>query len=354
MNAGGAETFLMKIYRQIDKTKYQMDFAVNIDSKGYYDDEIISYGGKILRFPAKSESLWRYVSGLRKIVKEGHYDAILRISSNAMGFLDLAVAKMAGAKKCVVRSSNSSDGNRFGTKISHWLGKLLFMRFVDVKIAPSIEAAKYTFGEKNFKRGLVHILHNGLDLDYFSYTENGRNAVRNEFGISPNQSVLGHVGRFSVQKNHSFLLKIFQYYHKCNPDSVLMLVGDGELKNDIQKKVRKMGLEKNVIFSGVRSDMPSIYSAMDFFVFPSLYEGMPNAVLEAQACGLQCYVSDEITKSADITKTIQYLPIKDESIQLWIDMMRKKDGRISNNAYFDANYDMNNVVIKFQKILLGE
>ena len=349
MNAGGAETFLMKIYRQIDKTKYQMDFAVNIDSKGFYDDEIISYGGKILRFPAKSESLWRYASGLRKIVKEGHYDAVLRISSNSMGFLDLAVAKMAGAKKCIARSSNSSDGNRISAKISHWLGKLLFMRFVDVKIAPSSEAAKYTFGEKSFKRGLVHILHNGLDLDYFSYTENGRNAVRNEFGISPNQTVLGHVGRFSVQKNHSFLLKIFQYYHKCNPDSVLMLVGDGELKKDIQKNVQEMGLEKNVIFAGIRSDMPYIYSAIDVFVLPSLYEGMPNALIEAQACGLPCISSNSVTLESNISESVAYLSLK-ATTQEWVDSLleRIKCGRITSMVQLKkTGYDINFVIKQF-------
>ncbi len=352
MNAGGAETFLMKIYRRLDKSCFQMDFAVNIDAKGFYDDEIIRMGGKLFKFPAKSESLIRYIRGLKKIIQDGKYDAVLRITSNAMGFMDLAIAKMAGAKKCIARSSNSSDGNSFGARISHRIGSLLFKRFVDVKIAPSSEAAIYTFGKKDYDRGLVHILHNGLDLDYFSYTENGRISVRNEFGITPNQIVLGHVGRFSIQKNHSFLLKIFQCYHNSNPDSALMLVGNGELKNDIQKKVQEMGLEKNVIFAGIRSDMPSIYSAIDVFVFPSLYEGMPNAVIEAQACGLRCVVSDYITRESNVSGEVEYISLT-TSLQKWIDAISSMIGKIRikvTEKFEKEGYDIDNTVKKIESI----
>ena len=322
MNAGGAESFLMKLYRSLDRTIFQFDFAVNIKEEGFYDKEIYSLGGKIHRFPSKSESFWGYIKGLKKIIQENQYDYVLRVTSNGMGFLDLAIAKMAGAKVCVARSSNSSDGGGVKAFLAHWIGKTLFKRFVDVKIAPSSEAAIYTFGKKDYNRGLVHILHNGLDLDYFSYTKKGRIAVRNEFDITPNQTVLGHVGRFSIQKNHSFLLKIFQCFHESNPDSVLMLVGDGELKDDVQKKVQEMGLEKNVIFAGVRSDMPSIYSAMDVFVFSSLYEGMPNAVIEAQACGLRCVVSDKITREANVSGFVTFLPL-DLKNHEWMNTLSK-------------------------------
>ncbi|MDY6331089.1 MAG: glycosyltransferase family 1 protein [Fibrobacter sp.] len=353
MNAGGAETFLMKIYRRLDKSCFQMDFAVNIDAKGFYDDEIIRMGGKILKFPAKSESLFRYIMGLKKIIQNGKYDTVLRITSNAMGFMDLAVAKMAGARVCVARSSNSSDGGHIKTKIAHWFGKFLFKRFVDVKIAPSTEAAVYTFGKKDFHRGLVHVLPNGLDLKYFSYSESGRQSVRNEFGVSFNQKVVGHVGRFSLQKNHSFLLNVFCAYHKKCPDSILMLVGEGELQNDIQKKVEEMRLEKSVLFVGVRSDMPSIYSAMDVFVFPSLYEGMPNAVIEAQACGLKCVISDHITKEADVTNNVSYLSIKENDIQVWVDEIVKSKNEAVDACNLPSEYDIKNVVLKFTDICFG-
>ena len=215
MNAGGAETFLMKIYRKIDRTKIQMDFAVNVSEKGFYDDEIVGYGGEILRYPAKSDSIFHYVMGLKKIIKNGRYDAVLRITSNGMGFLDLAIAKIVGAKLCIARSSNSSDGDGLGSKLSHFIGRILFKRFVDIKIAPSSEAAIYTFGKNDFYRGQVQILPNGFDLDYYKYSENGRNLIRKEFSIDPEQIVVGHVGRFSAQKNHLFLLKNFCQQEFC-------------------------------------------------------------------------------------------------------------------------------------------
>ena len=352
MNAGGAESFLMKLYRSLDRTMFQFDFAVNIKEEGFYDKEIYSLGGIIHRFPSKTESFWGYIKGLKKIIKVNQYDYVLRVTSNGMGFLDLAIAKMAGAKVCVARSSNSSDGGGVKTILAHWIGKTLFKRFVDVKIAPSSEAAIYTFGKRDYNRGLVHILHNGLDLNYYSYTEKGRTMVRNEFGFTPNQTVLGHVGRFSAQKNHSFLLKIFQHYHNSNPDSVLMLVGNGELKDEIKKKIQEKGLEKSVFFAGIRSDMPSIYSAMDVFVFPSLYDGMPNAVIEAQACGLPCVVSDAVTRESNVSDNVEYVSLT-TSLQKWMDAISAMIGKIrikTTEKLKKEGYDINNTVKKIESI----
>ena len=354
MNAGGAETFLMKLYREIDRKAYQFDFAVNSREEGFYDKEISSLGGKIFQFPSKSESFLGYVKGIKKIVQENHYEYVLRITSNAMGFLDLAIAKKAGAKICIARSSNSSGGGRLKSRLSHTLGKFLFKKFVDVKIAPSSEAAVYTFGEKDYKRGFVHLLPNGFDLDYYKYTESGRVAFRKEFGISPNQKVVGHVGRFSVQKNHFFLLSFFKEYLKTNPDAVLLLVGKGELETEVQRKVSEMKMERNVLLAGVRSDMPSVYSAMDVFVFPSLYEGMPNAVLEAQACGLNCIVSENVTKEANVTNGIHYLPIENGCIRMWVDLIGKCKNRILDANRFFEEYDIKKVAMKFEKIVLGD
>ena len=349
MNVGGAETFLMKVFRTVNRKEYQFDFAVNIEKEGFYDKEIYALGGTIYHFPAKSISFWGYLKGLKKIIQDNHYDYVLRITSNAMGFLDLAVAKKAGAKKCIARSSNSSDGASFKVKISHWLGSIFFKRFVDVKIAPSSDAAIYTFGKRDYEKGLVNILPNGLDLKYFSYTEIGRESIRREFNIRDSQKVIGHVGRFSTQKNHSFLLYIFEEYHKKEPNSVLMLIGEGELKAEIQRRVIEMKLDECVVFAGIRADMPSVYSAMDAFVFPSLYEGMPNVIIEAQACGLPCVIADTITKEANVSGFIEY-----ESLRNNLESWGKKisecvgNGRIDSSiAMKNAGYDIDDVVKKF-------
>lgn len=311
MNAGGAETFLMKLYRCLDRDQYQMDFCINTKEKCFYDDEIIRLGGRIYRIPSKSEDLKAFKKQLSEIVSQYKYLYVLRITSNAMGFLDLKIAKKAGAQVCIARSSNASDGGGLKTSLAHRLGKILYKQYVDVKIAPSDLAAKYTFGEKAYKNGDVLLLHNGVDLNLFRYDANGRKSVRNAFGISEDTKLIGHVGRFNSQKNHSFLLDIFQQIHIQNPDSRLLLVGAGDLEQEIRAKVHQLQLDEKVIFAGIRRDIPQLMSAMDVFIFPSLYEGMPNTVIEAQACGLQCIIADTITKEAKVTDLVSYMRLSD-------------------------------------------
>lgn len=313
MNAGGAETFLMKIYRKLDRSRYQMDFCVNIEGKGFYDDEIYSLGGIIYHIPAKSHSPHQFAKQLRNIVKNNDYGYVLRITSNAMGFWDLKIAKQAGAKVCVARSSNSSDGGSVTSKAAHFVGKLLFYKYVDVKIAPSDLAAKYTFGTAAYESGEVVILRNAIDLNQYAYSEKSRKKIRNEFRIPNNAVVLGHIGRFSKQKNHKKLLQIFASYQKSFPNAVLLLVGQGELLDSTKTQAAELGVFDKVIFAGVRSDIQACLSAMDVFVFPSLYEGMPNAVIEAQANGLPCVLSDVITREADVSGHLCYQSLSSDS-----------------------------------------
>lgn len=352
MNTGGAETFLMKLYRKLDKTKYQMDFCVNDPKKGFYDDEIRSMGGKIYVIPCKSESVKHFTEGLSQIMKKNHYEYVLRITSNAMGFYDLKVAKKSGAKKCIARSSNSSDGNGLKSKLAHRAGRILYEEYVDVKIAPSDLAAKYTFGEKEYEKGHVKILHNAIDLDYFCFSEKIRSDIRNELHIPEGAFAVGHIGRFSEQKNHLFLLDIFACIAKKRPDAYLILVGDGERKEQIREKVKNLGLESRVIFTGVRSDVPALLSAFDVFLFPSLYEGMPNTVIEAQATGLPCVISDTITKEADITGLVQYMSLT-ASPEEWTEKAMKcvSQERVDTKEFFlKEKYDIESVVEEFVRL----
>lgn len=311
MNAGGAETFLMKLYRRLDRTKYQMDFCVNIREEGFYDEEIRRLGGEIYHIPCKSENLGEFRRQLAEIVRQRRYRYVLKITSSGAGFMDLMIAKKAGAEVCAARSSNSSDGGRLPAVVKHRLGRLLYGRFVDVKLAPSDLAAIHTFGETAYRRGQVGILRNALDLSVYRFDETARDQVRGQLRIPCGTTVIGHVGRFAPQKNHNFLLDIFAAFHQKNPDSVLLLVGTGELEAGIREKIAALGLADCVRMAGVRSDIPALLSAMDVFVFPSLYEGMPNTVIEAQATGLPCVIADTITREADVTGLVRYLPLGD-------------------------------------------
>lgn len=356
MNTGGAETFLMKLYREIDRTQYQMDFCVNIFEKGFYDDEIESLGGKIYHIPAKSANVREYRKQLFQIVKDGRYKSVLRITSSAAGFLDLKIAKKAGAERCCARSSNSSDGKSLTAKIAHRLGRLLYGQYVDVKIAPSDLAARYTFGKKAYKQGKVNILHNAVDLSVYQYSVVKRQQIREEFQLSPDTLLIGHIGRFDVQKNHGFLIHIFEQISKRRSNAKLLLVGKGPLETEVRSLVQELGIEEKVIFAGIRSDVPGIMSAMDVLVFPSLYEGMPNVVIESQATGLPCVISDTITKEADITGLVGFYNLSDD-YSVWADAAVQKADlcRASRTEQLkEAKYDIGSVAADFIKLTMGE
>ncbi len=351
MNAGGAETFLMKIYRRLDKSRYQMDFCINVKEKCFYEDEITSMGGKIFRIPPKSENTKEFSRALADIVKNEGYEYVLRITSSAMGFMDLKIAKKAGARICAARSSNSSDGGGAKAYIAHRLGKMLYNKYVDVKIAPSDLAAIYTFGQKTYDRGRVSILNNGVDIEHFSFDREKRDNIRRELGLSDKYTV-GHIGRFSKQKNHSFLLKIFADICTKKPDSRLLLVGGGELEGEIRTQAKALGIYDRVVLAGVRSDIPALLSAMDVFVFPSFYEGMPNTVIEAQANGLSCIISDTITKDANVTGAVSYLSLEDNA-DIWANAaVSASTERIDpKHKFIEEKYDIDSVTDEFVRLI---
>lgn len=330
MNAGGAETFLMKMYRALDKNKYQMDFAVAGD--GIYDNEITQYGGKIFKITPKSSGVIKNFWSIQKIVKNNHYKSVLRVSQNSLSALELFAAELGGAEIRGYRSSNSNTVS--GTKkeiIVHKLCMWMPRLFANVRFAPSTEAAEYMFGKGCIDNGDAFLLKNGLALDVYKYSENAREKVRAELGLK-DEFVVGHIGRFNQQKNHAFLLDVFAEIKKIHGDAVLLLCGKGEKESEVRNRVEKMGLSNSVRFLGVRSDVPQVLSAMDIFVFPSLYEGMPNTVIEAQANGLPCYISDHITREARVTDLVTFLPLQNlENWQKAIQTTARQKERLQYN-----------------------
>ena len=317
MNAGGAETFLMKVFRHLDRNRYMMDFAVSVPDKGIYDDEIISMGGHIYHITPKSKTPIKNFIDIVKIVKTNHYNYVLRTSQHSLSALELIAAWMGGAKYRVFRSSNS------GTVSGSWSSILLHRMFTflpkyiaNIRIAPSTEAAEYMFGQGCIKNGKAFIIHNALDIDMYRFSERNRIIYRKEFGINDDEILVGHVGRFNQQKNHTFLIDIFAQIVKKREQSRLLLVGIGELQDTIRAKCQDQGILDKVIFAGVRSDVNRLLSALDVFLFPSLYEGMPNTVIEAQTNGIKCIVSDTITREADITNNVLFLSLS-ESTETW-------------------------------------
>jgi len=346
MDAGGAETFIMKLYKSIDRDKYQFDFLVSSKAEGFYDKEIRIMGGCIYYTPPKSRHLFKNLLTSFRIIKNGNYDAALRIASHSLGTIDLLVAKIAGVKKTVLRSSNAGST---GGGIGYLMHRVFFFlpKYVpNIKFAPSVLAAEYLFGKSCVHCGDVEILKNSISLDKYKFSSNSRNIKRCELRIESN-FVIGHVGRFNLQKNHEFLIKVFYEVCQYLTEAKLLLIGKGELEREIRKQVIKLGLADRVIFAGERDDVPKLLMAMDVMLFPSFFEGMPNVVIEAQATGLPCIISDAITSEAILSNLVVSLPIKNDlnTIKKWTKhLLEMKDSRSNRSdgikVLKDAGYDI--------------
>ena len=354
MEAGGAETFLMKQYRKLDREKYQMDFCVNVQNKCFYDDEIEALGGKIYRIPPKSQDFKGSLKALENIVRENGYESVLCSSVKPGTVLELIAAKKGGAKRLIYRSSNTAVDGGTKQKILHsTLGQLA--RVVpDVKIAPSKEAAEYCFGKNCIENGKANILYNGVDMDFYHYSDEKRQEMREKLGLSDELAVF-HVGRFSTAKNHGFLLEVFAEILKIKPASKLFLVGGGELEENVRCKAKELDITDSIELLGIRKDIPDLLCAADVFVFPSFYEGMPNTVIEAQALSVPCIISDRITPDADITGRVKYLPLGDAA--LWaktaIEYSEKFERQDMTEVFKEKKYDSDTTAKEFVKYCFG-
>lgn len=347
LDAGGAETFIMKISRALPPEAYQIDFIVSVDG-GCYTEEVLARGGKIHKIPLRTEDFWGAFWGIRSVVKNNHYDTVLKLGENTLSVTDLIAAKLGGARNRVLRSCNAPTGLSFKMRLIHGCLRPLLNAVTTVKLAPSQLAADFMFGKKSY----TILINNGVDLDVYRFDEQERLRICKEFGIGQ-KLVVGHVGRFAAQKNHRYLLRVFQEIHKQRSDAVLMLVGTGELEPQIRQQIAELGLQDHVIFTGQRFDIPALLSAMDVFVFPSFHEGMPNTVIEAQATGLPCVIADTITKEADITGLVHFLSLED-SPEHWANTALRslvEERRSTKEDFRKHGYDIKSVAMELVHLI---
>ena len=355
LDIGGAETFLMKVYRNLDRTKYQMDFLLFTSRECEYNKEVKLSGGRIYVATTKETDPFRSFSDIYRIVKENKYQNVLKVSEYSIGALDLLAAKLAGAR---IRAFRSTNGGSLESKKRILIHKsfIPFANMISTSlIAPSSDAAKFTFGNRAVRNNKVHYLNNGLLLEQYITNIDFQTDLQKELGLA-GKYVVGHIGRFSEQKNHRFLVSIFYELKKTISNAVLVLVGDGELKEEIEEKINGLEIQDDVLFLGLRRDIPQLLSIMDVMVFPSLYEGMPNAVIEAQASGLPCVVSDRITREADITGIVSYVSL-DDSIQSWISCIKNTKKKSIDECHYllkKRGYDLADVCQRFIKLTYGE
>ncbi|WP_078545744.1 glycosyltransferase family 1 protein [Litchfieldia alkalitelluris] len=316
MNRGGLETMLMNYYRQLDRDKIQFDFMVHRNEEGHYDKEILELGGRIYQMPQiRPGNYRRYFKVLDKFFLEHKEYQVVHSHINENSSFVLRAAKKAGIPGRIAHSHLSDLG------IDKKLPFRLYARF-HMKDNPtsyfacSKNAGQWLFGKKVTNSNLT-VLNNAVNVKDFTFNEKARDKLREEFGLN-NKLVIGHVGRFNKQKNHDFLIDIFKEIKEKNSNAVLLLIGEGLLKENIKIKVKKLNLDKDVRFLGVRNDIPELMQAMDVFLFPSLFEGLPVVLVEAQAAGLRCVASNTITSDSDVTGRVQYICLEDPP-QVWAD-----------------------------------
>lgn len=300
MGRGGLETMLMNYYRAIDRAKVQFDFLTHRDFRADYDDEIEALGGKIYRLPNLNPFSRSYLGALDRFFREHPEYRIVHSHLDCMSAIPLKAAKKHGVPVRIAHSHSSRQDRDLKYPL-----KLLFKRSIPGQatqlFACGKEAGKWMFGTDDFR-----VLNNAIDAERYRFDPVVRQEVRRELGIPADAPVVGHVGRFMAPKNHGFLLRIFAEL----PDHArLLLVGDGELLAENERLAEELGVRDRVIFAGLRSDVDRMLQAMDVFVFPSLYEGLPLSVIEAQAAGLPCLISDKVPIECKKTDLVTQIPL---------------------------------------------
>ena len=341
---GGVETFLMNYYRNIDRSKVQFDF-INMFDKLCFQDEIIELGGKIYQVPNVKRNPLGYYKKIKGIIQKNSYEIIHINMLSMANVLPILAAKKAGAKHIIVHSHNTNIPNGMIRKILDKINKKIVLKNTTDLFACSKVAGIWMFGKnKEFK-----VINNAVDIKKFEFDEEKRKKMRKQLKIE-NKFVIGHVGRFCEQKNHEFLIEIFRKISQERQDAVLLLIGEGELKNKIKDKVKKYNLQKKVIFLDPVSNVNDYFQAMDVFLLPSKFEGLPVVGVEAETSGLMVVTSNNVSRELPIRELSKYCSL--ENIEEWCsilkdDMPERKDRTIE---IIEANYSIKEETKKIEKM----
>lgn len=343
MDCGGTETLLMNIYRNIDRSQIQFDFMVHSREPGFYDEEIRKLGGTIFYAPAfKVVNIVHYTRFWNTFFKNNKTHQIVHGHIHSCAAIYLNIAK----KYNRITIAHSHNTNSKEKNIKSFMFKFFSypIRYIaDYFLACSKQAGVDRFGKRVANSNRFQVMNNGIFCDKYRFNINKREMFRHEIGVDSNALVIGHVGRFSLQKNHEFIIRVFEKVHELKPNSQLCLIGKGELENDIRKRVADMRLSNHVKFMGITDHVEDYLQAMDVFLFPSIYEGLGIAVIEAQAAGLPCIVSEAIVTEADIHAGLMKKMSLNDSPENWATAVIEcsHQARIDTCDYVEkAGYDI--------------
>lgn len=299
----------MNYYRNIAKDKIQFHFLCDEDSTNIPYEEIEKMGGKVIIIPPY-QRLYEYQKELYRIFKENNYK-IVHSHISTLSVFPLRIAKKAGVPIRIAHSHSTSNKKEWKRNLIKNILRPFSKLYANQFFACSELSGRWLFGEKAFKNGKIKIINNAIDLEKFKFNKEKRNEIRKKLKIDENIILIGHIGRFVTQKNHEFLIDVFDEIYRRKQNSKLILIGQGNLKENIIEKIKYLGLQDYVIFTGQTTNVSDYYNAMDIFVLPSLYEGLPVVGIEAQANGLLCEFSTDMTKETKVLNTTKFISLKE-------------------------------------------
>lgn len=356
MDRGGAETMIMNFYREIDKSNFQFDFLVHETRDCDFNQEIRRLGGRIYSVPRYK--IYNYVSYKKHICNffENHHDYDI-VHGHICSCINIYLGV---AKKYGIKTIAHSHASNFGVSLDTLFTKAVSFRtryLADFFFGCSRQAGMDRYGKEIVNSNKFDVLNNGIKTELYLFNNHKRQKIRNELGIE-DKIVVGHVGRFTYAKNHEFVIKVFKEIYGMNKDSVLLLFGRGELENQIREQVRQEGLEKQVYFMGVVDNIYDYLNAMDVFIFPSRFEGLGIALVEAQASGLPCVISNVIPQEAVLSRRVKKIDLA-ETPKKWAEVCvksldnidRRKENSLVAGKGFDIGLETQKIAEIYKRIL---
>ncbi len=363
MGRGGAESMIMNYYRNIDREKVQFDFLVHRQERGAFDDEIESLGGTIYRMnPINPFFPNNYYNELRSFFKEHSEYSIVHSHLNTFSSFVLKIAEEFEIPYRIAHAHTATERIKLKDLLHPKSAKEALKKSVKFQLKKRIHnhtTHYFSCGEKagNWLFGVeqpFEIMNNAIDAEKFIFNSKISEEYKKELNLE-DELVLGHIGNFTDPKNHTYLLKVFQKVLQKKEDSSLVLIGDGPLRKSIESEAKSLSIDHKVHFLGLRTDIANLCQMLDIFVFPSLYEGLPVTLIEAQAAGLKIFASDTITNEVHITEDITFLSIVDAPM-VWADEILKQHS-YKRTDNFDAlkkhGYDIKSGVKAFEDFYLS-
>lgn len=349
---GGVQNVLQNYYAHMNQKEFVFDFVVMGTEVGELEEWFESRGSRVYHVTPRSVSFRKNTGELKQIIKDGNYD-VVHCHQDYKSLIAIIIAKLYGVKTRIVHCHQAFPKESAKSRIVRRLSTMLMKCFANVFIGCGKDAARWLYGERMVKTGKAIVLNNAVNLEKYAFSDEKRKQIRSDLGID-HQLVIGNAARFTYQKNHKLLTDIFAEFHARNPQSVLLLAGDGELMDETQAYCEQLGIRNSVMFLGVRSDIGDLLSAMDIFLLPSRFEGLALIMIEAQANGIPAVCSPFVTKELGLQRNVLFAQENNyENTDAWYSVIEKAldIGRLEDVTILtQAGYDIRQEAQKLEKI----